>query len=142
MILMSACLAGIPCRYDGKAKTVPELEKLYHENQAVPVCPEVLGGLNVPRKPAEIRNGRVYTENGTDVSKAYEKGSRKALEICKENHCVCAILKEKSPACGVHQIYDGSFTDNTVEGHGILTSLLEKNGISCFDEYEFKEKMQ
>lgn len=140
MILISACLTGVPCRYDGKAKTDPYLQQLVKEGRAVPVCPEVLGGLNIPRKPAEIRNGKVITEDGRDVTDFYEKGVTAAWKICQKNHCHMAILKEKSPACGVHRIHDGSFNGTTITGEGMLTSFLKKNGISCLSEYEYKEK--
>lgn len=140
MILISACLAGSKCRYDGQAKTDVRLKKLVQEGKAVAVCPEVLGGLSVPRLPCEIRNGRVYRKDGADITDAYVTGSRKALEICRQNHCTKAILKEKSPACGVHLIYDGSFHGKTVRGHGVLASMLMEEGIPCFSEYDEKEK--
>lgn len=139
MILVSACLAGIPCRYDGKAKTITQLRKLVESGKAVAVCPEVLGGLSVPRVPCEIRNGRVLTKDGMDMTDAYRKGSEKALKICLKKHCDRAYLKEKSPACGVHRIHDGSFTERTMEGHGVFASLLMKNHIPCFNEEEYKE---
>lgn len=140
MILISACLSGIPCRYDGKAKTDPYLRKLVKEGKAVPVCPEVLGGLRIPRTPAEIQNGKVIAEDGRDVTDFYEKGVLEAWKICQENQCDMAVLKEKSPACGVHRIHDGSFNGTTIPGQGKLTSFLKKNGIPCLSEYEYKEK--
>ena len=140
MILVSACLAGIPCRYDGKSKTVPEIRKLVQNGKAVTVCPELLGGLEIPRPPAEIRNGRILTEKGRDVTQNYVNGSKKALEICLMNHCDQAVLKEKSPACGAHVVYDGTFTGRITERHGIFASMLLENHIPCFNEYEYKEK--
>lgn len=142
MILISACLAGVKCRYDGQAKTDDRLQKLVQEGKAVAVCPEVLGDLGVPRMPCEIRNDRVYRKDGKDVTDAYVKGARKAFAICRKNHCTKAVLKEKSPACGVHLIYDGSFQGNTVKGQGILTTMLLEEGIPCFSEYDDKEKIK
>lgn len=142
MILISACLAGVKCRYNGQAKTDVELRKLVREGKAVAVCPEVLGGLSVPRMPCEIRNDRVYRKDGKDVTDAYLKGSQKALAICRKNHCTKAVLKEKSPACGVHLIYDGLFQGNAIPGHGIFASMLLEEGIPCFSEYDDKEKIK
>lgn len=142
MILISACLAGIPCRYDGKSKKMEKMRMLVEKKKAVPVCPEVLGGLGIPRLPAELRDGKVFTIDGNDVTVAYETGCRKALEICLKNRCEKAYLKEKSPACGVHKIYNGSFMGKTISGQGIFTSLLRRNGIQCFNEYEYEENEQ
>lgn len=133
-ILVSACLAGIPCRYDGTAKTIPYIEDLYRKGTAVIVCPETAGGLPVPRKPGEIRNGRVYHNDGTDVTDHFIRGSEKCLAICMEHGCRKAVLKSRSPACGKGLIYGGDFSGTLCEGNGIFADMLIKNGIEIITE--------
>lgn len=156
-ILVSACLAGIPCRYDGQARTVPEIVALVRESKAIPVCPEVLGGLSIPRPPAEIRGegsgnaegtgpgslvlanaARVETEQGVDVTDAYRKGAAETLRIAQDVGVKLVVFKEKSPACGVHTVGDGSFRGRLRPGSGVATALLRQNGIEVINEDEFK----
>ena len=137
MILVSECLAGVPCRMDGKAKTVPEIKKLVEEGKAIPVCPEVLGGLPTPREPSEIRDGRVYSKSGKDVTDEFVKGATIALNICKEACCDLAILKSKSPSCGYGKIHDGTFSSGLVDGNGIFAQMLVDEGICVITEEEF-----
>lgn len=131
MIAVSKCLAGCACRYDGKAKSDPEVMQLVKEGRAVPVCPEQAGGLSTPRLPSEIREGRVYHSDGTDVTAAFEKGADICLEEVLQQGCTEAILMERSPSCGVHAIYDGSFKGKLIPGCGIFTRKLIKAGILC-----------
>ena len=137
-ILVSACLLGTPCRYDGKSKPVPGLEKLREAGHILaPVCPEVLGGLPTPRPPAELQpDGRVVNRAGEDVTAAYLEGGRRALALAREEDCTLAVLKAKSPSCGCHEIYDGSFTGTLIPGQGVAARLLEESGIRVVDETE------
>ncbi len=137
MILVSECLTGVPCRMDGKSKLIPEIKKLVDEGKAVAVCPEVLGGLPTPRGPSEIRNGRVVTQKGADVTEAFINGAEKAFRICKEHGCTCAVLKSKSPSCGFGQIHDGTFGGGLVPGNGVFTQMLLDAGIEVMTEQDF-----
>lgn len=137
MILISACLAGICCKYNGGSNETELIRRLYEEGKAVTVCPEVLGGLPVPRTPGEIREGKVISADGEDITEYYRKGAQKALQICLEKKCALAVLKSRSPSCGCHQVYDGTFSHVLVEGKGVFAQLLEDNGIICMDEEEY-----
>lgn len=134
MILVSSCLLGEPCRYDGKSYRDEDTIEYLKEKEYIKVCPEVLGGLETPRDPAEkqIINGEVRIVNckGVDVTMQFLKGAEETLKIAKENHCNKAILKAKSPSCGCGKIYDGSFTGRLIEGNGITAELLIKEGIT------------
>lgn len=123
-ILISACLLGEHCRYDGKDCKNPLIEELNRYFDLVPFCPEREGGLPTPRLPGEIKAGRVYAKDGTNVTKEYNLGAEKALRLCKLLNIHIAILKDKSPACGVYQIYDGSFSGKLKKGMGVTASLL------------------
>ena len=138
MIAVSACLAGIACRYDGTAFVCPELAAMMETGQAIAVCPEVLGGLTIPRPPAEIQTGRVVTIDGQDVTEAYRRGALAALAIVREHGCDLAVLKARSPSCGAGQIYDGGFAGQLVAGNGFFAELLRQAGIPAYTEQEFK----
>ncbi|MBQ7788981.1 MAG: DUF523 domain-containing protein [Clostridia bacterium] len=135
-ILVSACLLGVPCRYDGKSKPQQEVMALKNKYELIPVCAEVLGGLTTPRIGAEIIGNKVIRKDGVDVTYEYNKGADKILEIAKENNCKTAILKSKSPSCGKGEVYDGTFKRALIKGDGILTRLLIKNGIAVYSEKE------
>ena len=135
-ILISGCLLGLKCRYDGKEEKLPEIEKLIESYNLIPVCPEQLGGLPTPRIPAERVKDRVITQVGVDVTKEYQIGAEEALKIAKLYNCKKAILKEKSPSCGCGKIYDGTFSRNLIVGNGVTAELLLKNGIEVFGESE------
>ena len=135
-ILISGCLLGLKCRYDGKEKKLPEIEKLIELYNLIPICPEQLGGLPTPRIPAERVKDRVITQVGVDVTKEYQIGAEEALKIAKLYNCKKAILKEKSPSCGCGKIYDGTFSRNLIVGNGVTADLLLKNGIEVFGESE------
>lgn len=140
-ILVSRCLLGEPCRYDGKSKPVEALLTLERQGHIlVPVCPEEDGGLPTPRPPAEIqRDGRVVNRAGLDVTAEYTAGAYHALKLAREQGCTVAVLKEKSPSCGNRQVYDGSFSGKLVEGQGITARLLEENGIRVLGESQLNE---
>jgi uncharacterized protein YbbK (DUF523 family) len=138
-ILVSACLLGDPVRFDGRAKTVedPRLARWRAEGRLVPFCPEVEGGLPVPRIPAERQaEGRVRDAAGVDRTEAFRLGARKALDAAREAGCRLALLKERSPSCGVHEIYDGSFTAKRIPGQGITAEILREAGLEVFSENE------
>lgn len=135
-ILVSACLLGTPCKYSGGSnrnlKVIEVIEQAGLE--AVPICPEVMGGLPTPRVPAEIREDRVMTKDGRDVTAEFLRGAELALKTAKENGCNTAILKERSPSCGCGRIYDGSFQGNLISGDGITARRLRAAGIRILGE--------
>ena len=133
-ILISACLLGVPCRYDGKAKPQPWAERLAERHELVPVCPEQLGGLPTPRNPSERRGGRVVMNTGADVTESYRRGAEAVLQLCRLLGCEAAVLKERSPSCGHGEIYDGTFTGTLTEGDGVTAELLLRNGIRVYGE--------
>ena len=135
-ILVSACLLGCPCRYDGKSKPNDQVLALMAHHTLIPVCPEQMGGLATPRPPAECQKGGVFTEAGTDVTVQYKRGAEEALRLAKLYGCACAILKERSPSCGSGEIYDGSFSRNLIAGDGVTAALLKANGIAVVGESE------
>lgn len=128
-ILVSACLAGVKCRYDGRANTDKEVIKLVKQGKAILVCPEQLGGLPTPRPAAEIIKGRVKDKDGSDYTAQFKKGAQKALKIAKIVNCEKAYLKANSPSCGFGKIYDGSFSGKLIKGNGVFAGLLKKNKI-------------
>ena len=135
-ILVSACLLGCPCRYDGKSKPHESILALLGEHTLIPICPEQMGGLATPRPPAERKDGGVFTENGGDVTEQYRRGAEEALHLAKLYGCTCAVLKERSPSCGSGQVYDGSFSRTLVAGDGVTAALLKANGITVWGESE------
>ena len=137
-ILISACLIGDKTRYDGKSNYHPLIKKLLEKYELVPFCSEVEGGLSIPRKPSEIVKDKVMSVDGKDITKNYQKGAEKALNICKYLDIKVAILKDGSPACGVHQIHDGKFSGKKIKGMGITASLLSRNGIRVISEDEIE----
>ena len=137
MIIVSECLAGVPCRMNGKDKLVPEIKRLVDEGKAVAVCPEVLGGLPTPRDPSEIWEGRVYSCNGRDVTEEFVTGAKKAMEICRVHGCTQAIMKAKSPSCGCGMIHNGTFDGGLVSGNGIFAQMLIDEGVKVMTEENF-----
>lgn len=138
-VLISACLYGEKCRYDGKDNLIKDLEKLKEICRLVPVCPECDGGLSTPRNPSEILDGRVFMNSGKDVTAEYEKGAMMALETARKNGCKFALMKAKSPSCGNGKIYDGTFSHSLTYGDGVAVKLLKKNGVRVFDETQTAE---
>lgn len=141
-LLVSACLLGLPCRYDGASKGHPLLPDLLERHTLVPVCPEQLGGLPTPRPPAERRGDRVVTQCGTDVTVQYRRGAQEALTLCRMFHCDAALLKERSPSCGLGEIYDGSFSQHLVPGNGVTAALLRENGVLVLGESQIEELLK
>lgn len=143
-LLISACLLGIPCRYDGRsvegrfgasslsvAEALPMLRERY---ELVPVCPEIYGGLPTPRTPSERVGDRVRMRDGRDVTAEYSRGADAALALCRTLGIRRALLKAKSPSCGVGRIYDGTFSGTLVEGDGVTAERLRAVGVAVFSE--------
>lgn len=145
-ILVSACLAGRACRFDGTGAYEDEVARLVAEGRAVLVCPEVDGGLATPRPAAEIVGGdgadvvagraRVVTGDGVDVTEAYLKGAERALEVARAAGTTTAILKARSPSCGTGGIYDGTFSRTLTAGDGVTAALLRTNGVTVITDEE------
>ena len=135
-ILISNCLLGIPCRYDGSCKKIDCLDALEDRYNLIGVCPEELGGLEPPREPAEIFLGRVLTKSGRDVTYEYDYGADVVLSIAKGHAITRAILQDRSPSCGCGVIHNGKFDGGLVEGDGVTTKLLKANGIEVIPASE------
>lgn len=150
-ILISACLTGDRVRYNGKQEPLTDafLLKLSQKGQLVKVCPEVSGGLKIPRPEAQIVKGngldvlngtaRVLDMQGHDITRPFVKGAEYALSLIKKFEIKIAILKEKSPSCGVHYIYDGRFISKLIPGFGVTAAILRQNGIKVFSEKELDQ---
>ena len=141
-ILVSACLLGVNCKYNGNNNYNEDVLKLKKYFNIIPVCPEVFGGLPTPRTPSEICGDRVVSKDGVDVTTAFTDGAEKTLYIAREKNCPAALLKERSPSCGCGKIYDGSFTSNLVDGNGITAELLINNDICVFGEGQINKLLQ
>ena len=133
-ILVSACLLGVACRYDGKGQAIPRLNELLAACEVIPVCPEQLGGLPTPRTPSERVGEKVLARDGTDVTCAFARGAMEALRLARLTGARLALLKARSPSCGSGEIYDGSFTGRTVPGNGVAAQALVDAGIEIFNE--------
>ncbi len=138
-VLVSSCLLGNNCKYNGKNNYCLELVEFLKNDQVIGVCPEQLGGLPTPRMPSEIKNKSVIRQDGKDVSAEFMQGAKKSLDIAMNNACKIAILKKKSPSCGFGEIYDGTFTSTVIKGNGVTADLLYKNGIVVLNEENYKE---
>lgn len=149
-VLVSACLLGQPVRYDGRSSGHPDLLQVWQrEGRVVPLCPEVAGGLPTPRPPAEIPGGqggavldgeaRVVTVQGEDVSAEFLAGARLALELVRRHGIRVAVLKSGSPSCGNRQVYDGAFSGSKIDGEGVTSALLRREGVQVFSELELEE---
>lgn len=147
MILVSACLAGFDVKYNGSHNLNEKVKKWFDEKKAIPICPEVLGGLSIPREPAEIVGGegedvldghaKVITNNGIDVTEQFMKGANETLKIALDLNATMVILKERSPSCGSSMIYSGEFNGNKRKGTGVTAALLKRNGIQVLSEEDF-----
>lgn len=138
-ILISACLLGARCRYDGVSKLQPWISDLAERHILVPVCPEQLGGLPTPRPPAERRGDRVMTRDGGDVTAQYRRGAEEALRLCRLLGCEAALLKERSPSCGSGMVYDGTFTGVLTAGEGVTAELVRAQGLPVYGESRVAE---
>lgn len=140
-ILVSSCLLGHNCKYNGSHNENKAVMALKDRYELIPVCPELLGGLKVPRLSSELKGDKVINENEEDVTTFFEKGALLTLEIAQKNHCQVAILKAKSPSCGFGLIYDGTFSHHLITGVGITAKLLYQNGIVILNEDNFYEQI-
>ncbi len=153
-ILISSCLIGENVRFDGRNKFINHsiIERWQQEECLIAVCPEVAGGLGVPREPCEIiagtgiqvlqRQARVVSKSGFDHTDNFISGAHFALELAQQHSIKMAILKKNSPSCGNHQIYDGTFSGTAIAGAGVAAALLQENGICVFNETELEQAKQ
>lgn len=142
--LVSACMAGVPCRYNGQAKTVKMIEQMVKSKQALAVCPEMLAGLPTPRRPAEIVGGngddvldgkaRIVDDQGQDWTETFVRGAYETLRLAQHAGVQQAFLKEGSPSCGCLCIYDGSFSGTQRAGYGVTAALLRRHNIAVVSE--------
>jgi len=146
MIIISACLLGVNCKYSGGNNKIQELEDLMKKEVLIPVCPEQLGGLETPRNPSEIilKNDSKYVldKNGNDLTIQFLKGAEETLKIVNMFNIKEAIFKSNSPSCGCGRIYDGTFSGRLVEGDGITSALLKANNIKIFNEINYLDKLK
>lgn len=138
-ILISACLLGLPCRYDGASKPQLWVEELARRHELIPMCPEQMGGLPTPRNPSERRGDRVVMRTGEDSDGAYRGGRRVPCGYIQLLGCKVAVLKERSPSCGCGAVYDGTFTGTLTAGDGVTAALLRAHGIRVLGESQVLE---
>lgn len=139
-VLVSACLLGENCKYNGTNNYNNIIVEFIRRHEVMAVCPEVLGGLSVPRKPAEIVDGMIMTEEGISVNKEFHEGAALALKRALNGKIDMTILQSRSPSCGVNQIYDGTFCGKLIEGQGIFAEMLRKAGIKVVDAEDIKKE--
>lgn len=138
-VLVSACLLGVLCRYNGGGELAQEIADLKTEAHLVPVCPEIMGGLKTPREPAERTEAGVFTITGEEVTGQYRKGAEEVLKLAELFGCRMAVMKERSPSCGSGRIYDGTHSHVLIDGDGMTSELLKSHGITVFGESEAKK---
>ena len=136
-ILVSACLLGIDCKYNGGNNYNEKIMEYLKDKEIIPICPEIMGGLPTPRVPSERKDDKVITKEGTDVTKNFQKGAEETLKLAKLLGVKKALLKAKSPSCGYQKIYDGTFSDTLIDGNGVTTELLLKEGFTILTEKDF-----
>lgn len=139
-IVVSACLLGENCKYSGGNNLDPRVVEFVRGREVIPVCPEVLAGLGIPRIPIEIRDGVVVRKDGVVVDEAIRAAVAQILEQLQGQCIHCAVLKSRSPTCGVHQVYDGSFTGKLVDGAGVLAQALRDAGYVVLDNEDLEEQ--
>jgi uncharacterized protein YbbK (DUF523 family) len=150
--LVSACLLGIPCAHDGLGRLIPELLALMARGQVVPICPEVAGGLPIPRPTAEIVDGdggdvldgraQVVTIAGNDVTAEFLRGAESALAVAQQHGISVAILRQRSPSCGSACIYDGTHSGTLITGQGVTAALLRRHGIEALPEEDIADLLE
>ncbi len=138
-LLISACLIGTPCRFDGKSVPRVNFSELSERYNLIPICPEIYGGLEAPRVPSERREDRVVMADGTDVTENFRRGAEVSVKFARDFGVGAALLKERSPSCGHGQIYDGSFSRTLKNGSGVTAEALIINGIKIYGESEIEK---
>ena len=139
-LLVSACLLGLCCRYDGQSRADENVLALRKAHTLIPVCPEQLGGLPTPRCPCERQGERVMSRDGEDRTAEYERGAREALRLCRLFSCEAALLKAKSPSCGAGRVYDGTFSGALRAGDGVTAEALRAAGVPVYTEETFFDR--
>ena len=132
-ILVSSCLLGLNCKYDGGNNYSKEIDEFLKDYEVIPICPEIMGGLPTPRVASERLGDKVITKDGRDVTKQYKKGAEKCLFLAKKYNIKKALLKLRSPSCGSGKIYDGTFTHALIDGDGVTAELLKNKGIEIIN---------
>lgn len=138
-LLISSCLLGNNVKYNSKNNYIKEVELLKDKYNLIVICPEVMGGLPIPRIPSEILNGKVINKEGIDVTNNFNKGAEEVIKLVKKYNIKKALLKEGSPSCGSHYIYDGTFTGTKVDGYGVTTKKLIELGLDIYSEKEMEK---
>ena len=138
-ILVSNCILGNNCKYNGKNNYNPLIERLKEKYRIIPICPEVMGGLSIPRKPSEINANKVFDIDGNDVTSYFNRGKDLVLDIISKNDIEFVVLKDGSPSCGSKFIYDGTFTKTKISGMGITAKKINELGIKIYTENEINE---
>ena len=141
-LLISACLTGENCKYNGGNNYTAAVELLKERYELIPVCPEQDGGLPTPRESSERLGDKVVSKSGNDVTAQFQRGALHALDTARENGCTRALLKERSPSCGCGAIYDGSFTGTVIAGDGVTAALLKSHGITVYGESRIQELLR
>lgn len=142
MVLVSACLVGENCKYSGGNNRSEAVCRYLEGRDWVSFCPEQAGGLPTPRQPSEIRGGRVYARDGKDVTAEFDLGAEKTLALCREREITEAVLKEGSPSCGCHLVYDGTFSGAKIPGQGVAAALLLREGIAVCSEKDVEKSLR
>ena len=140
-IMVSACLAGENCKYNGGNNRNEKILQLMSEHEVITVCPEQMGGLPTPRVPSEVKNGIVTARDGRNVDREFRTGAAKCLEIALREQPDLIVLQSRSPSCGVKQRYDGSFTGKLVDAPGVTAQLLMENGFRCVDIEDLSDNL-
>jgi uncharacterized protein YbbK (DUF523 family) len=142
VIIVSACLLGIECNHRGRSSRSAAVEALGRSSRLIPICPEVAGGLATPRPAAEVQSdGRVTTVDGSDVTGLFERGANHAVDVARAAGANRAVLKARSPSCGCHEIYDGSFSSTLRTGQGLTARALVAAGVEVLSEEDVAESL-
>lgn len=141
-LIISSCLCGNNTKYNGGNNLIDKLDILEEKFNLITICPEVFGGLTTPRNPSEIIGDKVYSNKGLDVTENFVSGAKLALDILKKHNAKYALLKEGSPSCGVHKVYDGTFSGIKISGSGVTTKMFKELGIKVYSENEIDELLK
>ena len=141
-LIISTCLCGNNTKFNGGNNLISRLNEIEDKFNLIHICPEVFGGLKTPRDPSEILKDKVISNAGVDVTQNFINGANQAIALAKKYNAKYALLKEGSPSCGVHKIYDGTFTGTKIDGNGVTTAMLKELGIIVFNENEIDELLR